>query len=250
MEKRLTDAFDQVTMPEACAKKIETRLSAMPDTASRYQAKPLQESRCSFLAPLAAMLALVLALGLFWKPAESQVFTEPSQPTQTETSLMEKAQMQKELIEKELMEKEQSYRFRDSGLRITEGKNQVEAEVNTGAVPQWLKETDGRLYFVGNGEEIDITDQISMDEPFTYAYTDTGGIRLHIAVGRLDDEPYVSIQQSVGWAVWYRDMNEAEDGMQFTGWIGGTSSGHWNNTADEEYGWHETAQRLLDIPWS
>ena len=191
-----------------------------------------------------------LALGLFWKPAEPQTLAEPSQPTQTETSLMEKAQMQKELMEKELMEKEQSYRFRDSGLRITEGENHVEAEVNTGAVPTWLQEVDGRLYFVGNGENIDITDQISMDEPFTYAYTDAKGIRRHIAVGRLDDDPYVSIQQSVGWAVWYRDMNETEEGMRFTGWISGTSSGHWNNAADEEYGWHESARRLFDVPWS
>lgn len=247
MEKQLIDAFDQVTMPEACAKKIEARLQETPAPVSRYQAKPMQESRCSFLVPLAAMLALVLALGLFWKPGESQTLAEP---TQTEDPLMEQAQEQKEQLENELEKLEQSYRFRDSGLRITEGENHVEAEVNTGSVTTWLHHADGRLYFVGNGENMDITERISMEEPFTYAYTDEEGIRIHIAVGRLDAEPYVSIQQSVGWAVWYRDMNKAEAGMPYTGWIGGTSSGHWNNAADAEYEWHASARREFDVPWS
>jgi len=239
MEKRLTEAFEQVTMPDACVKKIEARLKKQPETSPRYFAEPVRESCWNWLAPVAAVLALVTVLGLAGiglPHKDRQLATVPTETVLTTVPT-------------------EYYHFRDSGTTFGEGVNAngdmvSYGESDTGAVPTWLRETDGRLFFVGNGENIDITDEISTEHAFVYSYTDAEGIRRCIAVGRLDDDPYVSIVDSVGWAVWYRNMHETVEGQPFTGWIGGTSHGHWCNALDAEYAWHEEAQRLLDIPWS
>ena len=43
---------------------------------------------------------------------------------------------------------------------------------------------DGRLWFIVNGEHIDITDEISETEPFLYEYTDEGGVIHYWLIGK------------------------------------------------------------------
>ena len=43
---------------------------------------------------------------------------------------------------------------------------------------------DGRLWFIVNGEHIDITDEISETEPFLYQYTDESGVIHYWLVGK------------------------------------------------------------------
>lgn len=245
MEKKLVSAFEQVTMPEACAARIEKSLKETRLPAARYEAEPMKESRFGWLAPVAAVLALVLILGAagMGLPREEQLATAPPEteaPTLSATVPVSR---------------EEHFYFPDSGQEVIQGVNEKgegygSVQGPTGVYPSWLQDVDGRLYFVCNGESIDITDLISTEEPFTYAYTNPKGIRCHMAVGRVNDGPYTGMEDNVGWAVWYRNMNEAVEGERYTGWISGSSNGHWNNALDEEFGWHEKAQQEFDIPWS
>ena len=46
-----------------------------------------------------------------------------------------------------------------------------------------LKRKEGQLWFTANGENIDITEQVSEDRAFTYKYTDGQGITHYLIVG-------------------------------------------------------------------
>ena len=55
--------------------------------------------------------------------------------------------------------------------------------------PFWLREEDGRLYFTGDGQKIDITDIISEESPFLYTWEDVKGKATCFAVGRAAAHP-------------------------------------------------------------
>lgn len=249
MEKALTDAFDQVKMPVSCAQNIEKALTLRETAPSLCTAEPTEPSRGGWLCGLAALatcMALVIGLlGTLQSGPEPQLSEVPMPQTTNVTAPPETDSC------------ETKYCFEDSGITVQQGTNEKgegtgSAAGQTGGIPAWLQDVDGRLYFVCNGENVDITDLISMDEPFIYSYTDHEGIQHCMAVGRLDDEPYQNIKESVGWAIWYRNMEEAEaeGALPQDGWIAGSSWGHWCNALDEEYGWHEAAQREFDVSWS
>lgn len=251
MEKQLIDAFEQVTMPDSCVEKIENSLNGTPKIGERYTARPMEASRHGWFAPVAAVLALVLAVGLM-----GSLRTEPEQladaPAETQAGTMQEGEITEG----------RTWEFEDGAVTVTKGNRHgqggfSEGSYDTGSIPSWLKEEDGRLYFTGNlsKEAIDITDLISTEEPYTYIKTDSDGIIHYMAVGRTDDGPFVSIEESLGWACWYRDAAEMEAALAegkddfHAGWITGYGRGHWNNEMDAEFGWHAKAKEQMDIPW-
>lgn len=122
----------------------------------------------------------------------------------------------------------------------------LEHKTANGQGPSWLGESEGRLYFVGNGEDIDITEQISLEEPFTYAYLDSSGTVHYLAVGGVYDGALGIGESKMGWAEWTYDLTGGE-GMEL-GWDG-KSIGYWDNETDEEYAWHVKAKEVLAIPF-
>lgn len=249
MEKRLMDAFDQVTMPEACAKKIEARLQTGPKTANRYTAKPMEASRHGWLAPVAAVLVLVVALGV-GLPRMQQTPEQLAEVPEETTVPLETVDVQE-------------WEFEDGAVTAIKGKipgqgNYATGSYDTGYLPIWLSEQDGRLSFIPEGikgDKVDITDLISTEEPYTYIYTDGDGIIHYMCVGMIHEGPFVSIAESLGFGCWFRDAAEMEAALAegkddfHAGWITGYASGHWNSETDTEFGWYTKAKDIMGIPW-
>lgn len=249
MEKRLIEAFDQVTMPEACEQRIEARLRKKPETALRHVAAPVAEARGSWLAPVAAMLALVLAVGMILPRMQQAPEQLAEMPTE-------------ELQEGDVVDG-RVWEFEGGAVTVTKGERYrqggfSEGSYDTAYMPTWLSEQDGRLFFIPEGikgDKMDITDLISTEEPYTYIYTDEDGIIHYLAVGMLHEGPFVSIEESIGFACWFRDAAEMEAALAegkdnfHAGWITGYGSGHWNNETDSEFGWYSKALETMDIPW-
>ena len=108
-------------------------------------------------------------------------------------------------------------------------------------LPIWLMIERDRLYFVGDGEKLDITDLITENIPFTYIIggTETAGRKTYVAVG--GDYP------NFGYFEVYRDY---EPGMgAHEGWGDGHGVGHWDNEKDEERPWYTAAQEILGTPY-
>ena len=108
-------------------------------------------------------------------------------------------------------------------------------------LPIWLTVERDRLYFVGDGEKLDITDLISEETPFTYIIggTETAGRKTYIAVG--------GNWPDIGYFEVYRNY---EPGMgDHEGWGDGYGVGHWDNEKDEERPWYSAAQEILGTPY-
>ena len=95
----------------------------------------------------------------------------------------------------------------------------------------------GKLFFVVNGENIDITDQVSQTEAFRYEYTDDEGNTHFWFVGLNSEE-----KENYGYAEYIKDPSGE--------WAGGYSA----RVNIEEDGsttacWLEITKAELDIPW-
>lgn len=199
MKQDIVNVFENVTMSAECEQKIRR---AMAEKRPGRSAVALKR-----LGTLAAALALILCLS-------------PEVRAAVDT-----------IVEK--------YFFPDSGVTIhkntaadgsvyreiwldTESENAVFAEVR-----------EGRLYFTGNGEDIDITDQIAPNVPYFYSYRDEYGMEHHMAVG------YSDAIENFGVYQFFRDGD---------GW----TNGYGINQLDREgnrYPWIDAVWEELDIPW-
>ncbi len=120
--------------------------------------------------------------------------------------------------------------------------------VTSGGRPRGLVERDGRLYFVDGDTEQDITDLISDDEPFLYSHVDTEGYERCIAIGGTFT-PDTDLD-GVYWAELQKDAILAENVRYASScWIGGQAIGHWDNEADDYYGWYKKAKEYFGWPW-
>lgn len=124
---------------------------------------------------------------------------------------------------------------------LTGGASVVEIENEDGTTTQTVsldtenmdhpvEVRDGRLYFIGNGEDLDITDEISPETPYIYTYTDDEDWTHYIAVGgTVEDYQY-------GYAEFLKDA----DGQ----WSGGVCIGEYEGVA-----WLDCAKQELNVPW-
>ena len=71
----------------------------------------------------------------------------------------------------------------------TEGGIENTVTVHTEDMTQPVSVEDGRLFFIVNGEHIDITDQVSETQPYLYQYTDEEGIVHYWIIGKNGPEP-------------------------------------------------------------
>ena len=99
---------------------------------------------------------------------------------------------------------------------------------------------DGRLYFIANGEDIDITDLCSMDTAFIYVMQDRTGTLHYIFVGgRPDNWGYGSIMKKPGNL--RHPLGE---------WIGGGGHNHCGRESNwEPYGWYLDAKEKIGHPF-
>lgn len=91
---------------------------------------------------------------------------------------------------------------------------------------------DGKLIFTANGENIDITAQVSETKAFTYIYVDAEKITHYLIVGGLPEE--------FGYAEFMQDAKDNWVGGYFEGGVVG---------GDISPVWLEDAKDMQNIPW-
>lgn len=111
------------------------------------------------------------------------------------------------------------------------------AGVDTEASP-FARIVNGRLYFVGNGEKIDITDMLSEEDPYIYTYVDDYGLTHAMAVGYSDSLENYGIYEFI-W-------EETEEGKD---WVTGTGRNFLNPETETRYPWVDLIWEKLDVPW-
>ncbi len=93
---------------------------------------------------------------------------------------------------------------------------------------------NGRLYFTGNGENLDITDQITEDSPFFYTY----------------EQDIYEITLIVGYSGSLENFGTYEFIKENGEWFTGSGRNFYSNVDEGvPYPWVQVVWDTLDIPW-
>ena len=135
------------------------------------------------------------------------------------------------------------YFFPGSDLTIYEQKDAggnvvgIAGVVDTDA-PPFARMVNGRLYFLGNNEKIDITEEITEEKPYFYTYVDDYGLTHAMAVGYSGTIENYGIYEFI----WEEAGGERD-------WVTGTGRNFLSNETDTRYPWVDIVWEELDIPW-
>lgn len=199
--KDVKDMFEQITMPEETERKIRSAVAA--------KEAPKEVRNWKRAGAAAAALLLVLCLS-------------PSVRAAVESWRVK-------------------YFWADSDITIYEFAD-AEVEGTVVAVdteaPGFARMVNGRLYFLGNGEKIDITDIIAEDAPYYYTYVDEYGLTHTMAVGYSGSLENFGIYEFI----WKEEAGEKV-------WTAGTGRNHLSRETEKAYPWVEIVWDDLDIPW-
>ena len=111
----------------------------------------------------------------------------------------------------------------------------AEVRIHTEKLTEPVEIRDGRMYFVVNGENLDITDQVSQTKAFTYQYVDNQGITHDWVVG-LNSENI----ENYGYAEYLKTDT----------WQGGYSARvNINSDGTTDARWLESWKTENDCPW-
>ena len=225
MEKQIKDAFAELEMSHTCAERIKDSLR--------------QHRRTSGWIRYAAVATACLVL-------LAVILTSPNVAEALENVIVDLRKPEETAVPTESVEIEK-HTYRDSNFEDGYGHDEDGNRVHVGSMntgnADWLKITEDGVYFIGNGENIEIGSLMSTEAPFTYVYTDSVGVLHYIAVGN-----YIGKDGEVlvGWHEWLREADKAGGG-RFEGWFGG--GGMIPNSETETWGWLEAAKEQFDVPW-
>ena len=120
-------------------------------------------------------------------------------------------------------------------MRIDQYEGGAEVRIFTDELTEPVEIREGRMYFIVNGEDMDITDRVSQTKAFTYSYEDAQGVT-HIWVLGLNSEEL----EHYGYAEYLKTDT----------WQGGYSA-RVNINADgtTEAQWLETWKAENNCPW-
>ena len=228
MENKIFEASDSLHMDLACTNKIEASLI--------FKRKPHISPR--YIAVTAACTILIMFLAL-----------SPVGANAVESVIHSLKNIFVKIPGTVIVENDYVYYY-DGNLEVQQGKNISSSTISTFNRPIHLRENNGRLYLIGNLEKIDITDLISMDEPFIYIYEDDG-ITHYIAIGG-EYNPQVGID-SVGYSEMLRITQEMKDGIEagdlFAGWFGGYNANRYDPNTEQLAVWYCKYVVACNIPW-
>ena len=110
-------------------------------------------------------------------------------------------------------------------MAITQYDDGAEVRIHTDKLTEPVEIRDGRMYFIVNGENMDITEQVSQPRAFTYSYEDAQGVTHDWLVGligeELEDYGYAEYLKSGGvWQGGYSArVNINADGTTEARWL-------------------------------
>lgn len=201
MKDQIRDMFEQTTMPRDTEMRIRAAMDRRQPAKSRW--KPAVTA--------AAVLAMLLLIS-------------PQARAAVEGWVMK-------------------YVFSGSDLTIyqqTDPQGNVTgimATVDTEA-PAFAQVVDGRLYFLGNGENLDITDEIAEDAPFFYTYVDNYGLTHAMAVGYSGSIENYGIYEFI-----WEDVDGQRD------WVTGSGRNFLSSETETRYPWVDLVWQELNVPW-
>lgn len=201
MKDQIRDMFEQTTMPRDTEMRIRAAMDRRQPAKSRW--KPAVTA--------AAVLAMLLLIS-------------PQARAAVEGWVMK-------------------YVFSGSDLTIyqqTDPQGNVTgimATVDTEA-PAFAQVVDGRLYFLGNGENLDITDEIAEDNPFFYTYVDNYGLTHAMAVGYSGSIENYGIYEFI-----WEDVDGQRD------WVTGSGRNFLSSETETRYPWVDLVWQELNVPW-
>lgn len=208
MKDKVKEMFAQVTMPENTEEKILNAVAKGRKPKRHYIA-----NFASRAATVAAILALVLVLS-------------PTARAAVEGWVLK-------------------YVFPESGLSVyaqtdAEG-NEVGVMVVDTLSESFAQYRDGRLYVSYEGEEWDITDQITEEEPYFYEFVDEYGLTHYRAVG------YSGSLDNFGIYEFVRTVEEGQGPRE--GWEGGSGRNFLSAETEQRYPWVDIVWEKLGVPW-
>lgn len=166
MERKLHDYFESETMPQDCADRIRENLC---------KNRSSRRSVPRVLTAAAAVLALVVML---CNVSAVRVGAQELYERLIHTIAPELADRYGEI--------EEDHVVTFNGFHITNGDatgNELDVWIYEEEHVDFCEVRDGRLYFVANGENIDITELCSPEKAFVYAVADPDGRVAYLAVG-------------------------------------------------------------------
>ena len=108
--------------------------------------------------------------------------------------------------------------------------------LHTESLTDPVEQRDGRLWFIVNGERIDITDLVSETQPYLYQYEDAEGVTHYWIVGRNRPEQ----GSPIGYAEYLYSEEE--------GWLGGYLARTNQGPDMEEPLWFSAGKEQFSIP--
>lgn len=121
-----------------------------------------------------------------------------------------------------------------------DGDETTEVLLHTDSMTDPVEVRNGKLIFVVNGENTDITDIVSTKTPFTYSYTDEESITHYFIVGLNDD----SEKENYGYGEYLRDAKGD--------WLGGYTARVNCGPDGKPEGhpdWYSIGIKEIDCPW-
>lgn len=251
MEDRIRAMFGSVRMPEKTARRIGDALTRGEEKEDIFMRKLDLRKKPKALWP-AAVLGVLLAAVLVLLPARTPEEVTPATTEAAVETLSEEERLRslqerhKKLADGDLqrtierLESVLNYTEGKIRYRILHGGQDVSMIYDQEAHTPFTEYRDGRVYFVANGEELDITEEFSEEEPFTYIYTDRMFMEHYIAIGGTAENP--------GWL----EMVHTSWKEKPYSFVCGTGINTWNNEADERYGWETKAKEIFeeyDVHW-
>lgn len=166
MEQNIHDFFDSTTMPQSCIDRIEEALR-QPPVSRRLKPRALNAA--------AAVLALVIML---CSMSAVRVGAHDLYERFIHTVAPELRSQYGEIAENHVV--------LFDGFHATSGDatgNDLNVFIYREEEIDFCEVRNGRLYFIANGENIDITDLCSPEKAFVYAVSDKDGRVAYLAVG-------------------------------------------------------------------
>lgn len=203
MKTKIVEAYASAQMPRSCEEKI--REKAKERLSVRSQIRRISTVAASFAAILVLLFAISPAARAVVSGWKVKYFWPGSDLT--------------------------IYEVRDGDVEATV------AVVDTDA-PAFARMVDGRLYFLGNGEKIDITDEIREDSPYFYTYVDEYGLTHDMAVGYSGSLENYGIYEFI----WKEEAGEKN-------WTAGTGRNFLDNQTETRYPWVDIVWEELNVPW-
>ena len=226
MENQIKSAFDSITMSQECRDKI---YEAMKTRSHRINV--MRRVQCAAVAML-----LVLSFCLLINPTVTNAVADAFEAVKSKLSIM--------LGNGPLVILEDDYFYYNDGhLQINNSLGNSQSTVST-ENPAFLRCRGDQLYFLANGEYINITDKIADDQFFSYDYV-LQGVHIQILIGgRYSHDTGLD---EVGYAVWMFDVTKQE-ATTVENYLGGYAA-RFIGSDGAESPWFTNGKAFYGIDW-